>query len=103
MNLFDCWTRENQWLTLGDIVKLLCIPSSIKGRCHWRYQYIEKQLRQGVNGNILLTKRVKRQIKGSYGTTQVRMVNAYQPKDWVLKSVCDGFFVKRCEELEVVE
>ena len=105
MNVYDCWTEENEWLSLDDI----CKKMAVKGHRHSKneYGYISNELILGAKHGILKRRKEKRKILcvGTWNHPnkewyQYREVYVYCPLPWVLHSICNGFFDKQVDELE---
>ena len=95
MDLYDLWTRSNQWLTISDIVGLLRLNRrEDRARIGW----IMWELRDGVKSGVFRRRKVWRRIKRVIPNRKThymrRKVYSYSPAPWVLRSVCDGFYEK---------
>jgi len=94
INMFDLWTKENQWLTLNTIREKLGIEINSN-----QYHHLARRLAWEWHIGILKRKKVIRVCKRGRGYMK-RRVYAYTPIKWVLHTVCDGFFKARENEMQ---
>ena len=94
MDLYDLWSRPNQWLTVSDILRLLQLNwRENKARCRG----IFRELKEGASKGIFRRRKVLRRImvlRKNCPHIRRRKVYVYSPAPWVLRSVCDGFYEK---------
>lgn len=90
----DCWTREEQWLSLGDLCQILQIKPK-----RGFYYHLLKELKGMVD--LGLFERVKKPRVINFGKNRhgTLWVYHYKPKPHILKTLCDGYFDKAWEDL----
>lgn len=100
-SIYDCWTKEDQWLSLNELAKMVGIEKTKNPNAYSSFAYV---LSDAAQQGVLKRHKENRKIlvvgNGKYKPyTRKQRVWVYSPKDWVLKSVCDGFFEEREKEL----
>ena len=94
LDLYDLWTRPNQWLAVSDILRLL--------QLNWRENKVRcigilRELKEGASKGIFRRRKVLRRImvlRKNCPHIRRRKVHVYSPAPWVLHSICNGFYEK---------